>query len=159
LVKYDGDDETEEYSLYEIKDMFKHVVTTLKSDTTSAAPLPSVEAIAAAPLPTVEENVAAAPLPTVEANVAAPLSTVDAAALFHTDEVSAAKPVLKERIVIDLTNVKKSNDVAESLYSLVLRQSTSCDENNHRGEITATFMNEGKKMKVIFVEDVDDNAV
>jgi hypothetical protein len=38
-----------------------------------------------------------------------------------------------------------------------LRQTQATTEN--RGEITATFTNEGKRMKVIFVENIDEDSM
>jgi hypothetical protein len=147
MVKYDGDDDAEEYSLYQIKDMFKAVVTV--KPTTAAPPAPAVQETAVA-APPAQETAVAAPSATAAAE-----SVVDDA----TDVITAniVNVVVKERFVIDLTTVKKSNKVAESLYSLLLRQTQATTEN--RGEITATFTNEGKRMKVIFVENIDEDSM
>ncbi len=154
MVNYDWDDDREEYSLYQIKDMFKHVGKSSKVDTTlEVAGSHAVQAVEshAVESPAVELCAHAATQPDV-------LAAVDNE-LIH---VSQRQLLPNEREIIDLTTVSKSNKVAESLYSLILGQtkaSSSDKFENSNGNITATFMNGGKKMKVIFVEDVEDDEV
>jgi hypothetical protein len=149
MINYtDGD--SEELTLYKIKDMFKYVVkenTPVVEYSTSAptsAPFPAHAAPHESPAPAIDVQINETSVVVSSTPDAAPLSL----------------PAPKEKIVIDLTNVKKSNKVAESLYSLIRGQTKSDTSGaSNKNEVSATFMNDGKKMKVIFVEDVETSEV